>query len=458
MGTKPFSSIILAAGKGTRMNTTLPKVLHPVAGLPMILRVVEAVKKAGPEEVRVVVGTGAALVKQVTENAGVVCFEQKTQLGTADAVRAAKPENLEGNILILNGDHPLITSEDVKGFLEEFTLGGFDLAVVTAKLKKPGSLGRIIRQGGAIRAIVEAKDASSDTLKVNEINTGIYVVKSSVLNAYLPKIKNNNAKKEFYLTDIIAMGLEAGAKVGTLEGKGHVALGVNDQEELSLANRLAYARKIKSLQANGVIVLAKSSTFIEEEVKVGSGTVLYPNVYLRGSTDIGNHCVIEPNCMITDSKIEKEVQVKANCYFEKCHIKTKAIVGPFARLRPGAEIGIDAHIGNFVEIKNTKVGDRAKASHLTYLGDAEIGEDTNIGCGTITCNYAIDKKKYKTKIGKNVFVGSDTQFVAPVEIGDEAVIASGSTITKNVPAGALAVARGKQFVKENYKPKKNTEG
>ena len=432
------------------MNTTLPKVLHPVAGHPMILRVIEAVKKAGPEEIRVVVGTGAALVKRVIESTGVISFEQKTQLGTADAVRAASPETMTGNILILNGDHPLVTAEDVKGFLEEFTLSGFDIAVVTAKLKRPGSLGRIIRQSGSIRAIVEVKDASSETLKINEINTGIYVVRAEVLNTYLPQIKDNNSKKEFYLTDIIAMGLEAGVKVGTLEGKGHVAFGVNDQEELSFANRLAYARKLKSLQAGGVIVLSKANTFVEEEVKVGSGTVLYPNVYLRGKAAIGSHCVIEPNCMVTDSQIDNEVQLKAGSYLEKCVIKTKAIVGPYARLRPGTEIGIEAHIGNFVEIKNTKIGDRAKASHLTYLGDAEIGEDSNIGCGTITCNYAVDRKKYKTKIGKNVFVGSDSQFVAPVEVGDGAVIASGSTITKNVPAGALAVARSKQIVKENY--------
>ncbi len=432
------------------MNTTLPKVLHPVAGLPMILRVVEAVKKAGPEEVRVVVSIGAALVKQVIEPIGVVCFEQRSQLGTADAVRAASPETLTGNILILNGDHPLLTPEDVRVFLEEFNSSGFDIAVVTAKLKRPGSLGRIIRQSGSIRAIVEVKDASSETLRINEVNTGMYVIKSEILNTFLPQIKDNNSKKEFYLTDIIALGIEAGLKVGTLEGKGHVAFGVNDQEELSIANHLAYARKLKSLQAGGVIILSKASTFVDEGVKVGSGTVLYPNVYLRGTTVLGSHCVVEPNCIVTDARIENEVQLRAGSYLEKCLVKTKAVIGPFARLRPGTEIGVEAHIGNFVEIKNTKIGDHAKASHLTYLGDADIGEGTNIGCGTITCNYAVDRKKYKTKIGKNVFVGSDSQFIAPVEVGDNAVIASGSTITKNVPAGALAVARGKQFIKENY--------
>ncbi len=457
MATKTFSAIIMAAGKGTRMNTTLPKVLHPVAGFPMIDCVLSAVKKAGCEEARVVIGNGGALVKQVVDSRGAICFEQKEQLGTADAVKSAKPETLNGEVIILNGDHPLVNDDDIKSFLEEFRGNKWDIAIVTANLKNPGSFGRIIRHHGMLKAIVEAKDASSETLKITEVNTGIYVAKSSALQKYLPKIKNQNAKREFYLTDIISLCQEDGGKVGTISAKGHVSVGVNTQEELSRVNRLAFFKNAKILMERGVVIISPKNTFIETGVEVGAGTIIYPNVYLRGQTKIGKMCVIEPNCFMTDTQLGDQVEVRAGSYFEKSVVKNQAVLGPYARLRPGSEIGVEAHIGNFVEIKNSKIGDRAKASHLSYLGDADIGEETNIGCGTITCNYAVDRKKYKTKIGKGVFVGSDSQFVAPVEIGDEAVIASGSTITKNVPANALAVARGKQYVKENYVKKKTSE-
>lgn len=450
MGAKSFSVIILAAGRGVRMKSSLPKVLHPVAGVPMVLRIAETARAAGAKEVRVVVGFGENLVRQVIEPMGAICFKQQEQRGTADAVRAAQPESLEGPVLILNGDHPLIEVDDIKRVVEDFTNSSGGVTLVTAKLKTPGSYGRIVREKGNLRAIVEAKDASAETLKIKEINTGIYMLDAALLNSMLPKISNANAQKEFYLTDIISLSIDNKVPVSTISLKSHVAAGVNSQEELAAATRRIYLRKAKRLMAEGVMLLDPRSTYIEDSVEIGPSSVVYPGCFIKGKTRIGSFCVVEPHSFLMNVMCEDSVQIKAGSYLEDCVLRTKAIVGPYARLRPETEIGRDARVGNFVEMKKVKFGDGAKAAHLTYLGDAEVGEETNIGCGTITCNYAVDKKKYKTVIGKNVFVGSDTQFIAPINIGDGAVIGSGSTITKDVPSGALAVARGRQIIKENY--------
>lgn len=450
MRSKAFSIIVLAAGRGVRMKSSLPKVLHPVAGVPMILRIAEVGRKAGAKEIRIVVGFGENLVRQVVEPAGAVCFKQVDQKGTADAVKSAQPETLEGPVLILNGDHPLIRVEDIKRIIEDYENGPGGITLVTAKLKVPGSYGRIVRDSGILRAIVEAKDASINALKIKEVNTGIYMLSAELLNRLLPKITNKNVQQEFYLTDIISLAIENKIQVNTLTLKSHVAAGVNSQQELAAATRRIYARKAKELMSEGVMLLDPPSTYIEDSVEIGSSTVVYPGSYLKGRTRIGSFCVIEPHSFLHNVVCEDSVQIKAGSYLEDCILRAKAKVGPYAHLRPGTEIGREAHVGNFVEMKKVKFGDGAKAGHLTYLGDAEVGAGTNIGCGTITCNYAADKKKYKTKIGKNVFVGSDTQFIAPIEIGDDAVIGSGSTITKNVPKGALAVARGRQVMKENY--------
>lgn len=452
MAKKGFSTILLAAGKGTRMKSPLPKVLHPVAGHPMISRIVGEVKKAGAKEIRAVLGFGENLVKQVIEPLGACSFHQKEQMGTADAVRAAQPESLEGTVLILNGDHPLIEADEIRALVSEFDESNYDLCVVTAVVPNPKGFGRIVRQNDTIKAIVEEKDASYDTKQICEINTGVYLIRSEVLNEYLPQIKSENAQGEFYLTDIISLGLKGGSSVGTLRASRKMAFGVNSQEELAKATGYIFRRKARQLMESGVMMVDPKVTYIEDDVEIGEGTVVYPGVLIKGPAQVGRFCVLEPNSVINRCELGDSVQVRAGCYLQEAVIKEKAQLGPYAHIRPGSEVGVDARIGNFVELKKVKFGDRAKASHLTYLGDAEIGEDTNIGCGTITCNYAVDRKKYKTIIGKNAFIGSDTQFIAPVEVGDGAVVASGSTITKNVPAGALAVARGKQIIKENYKP------
>lgn len=449
-----FTSIILAGGQGTRMKSPLPKVLHPVAGQPMIARVIQTCRRAGATEIRVVVGHGQSLVKTVLQPLNVQAYLQEKQLGTANAVLSAQLGSIESDVLIMNGDHPLISDQDLKNFISDFKEQQLDLAVVTVELDSPGDFGRIVRSGNSLVSIVEAKDASADTLKIKEVNTGIYIAKGEVLKKYIPLIKNNNSKQEFYLTDLVDLALKDNLKVQTiLSGNTNVAHGVNNQAELAEATKKVFQNKNAKLMEAGVVFIDPATAYIEESVIIGAGSVIYPNTFIRGKTAIGAFSVIEPNCFISDSIIGDSVHMKAGCYIEQVIIKNKASVGPYARLRPETVIGEEAHVGNFVEMKKVKFGNKSKAGHLTYLGDAQIGEDVNIGCGTITCNYAADKQKYQTIIGDRVFVGSDSQLVAPVTIGNDALIASGTTVTKDVPEGALALARAPQVNKEGYAKK-----
>lgn len=449
-----MTALILAAGQGTRMKSPLPKVLHPVAGKPMIVRTLESCRQAGVENIRVVVGHGQNLVSTVLEPFKVKTFIQENQLGTADAVKAANLDTLSGNILIMNGDHPLIKTQDIKDFFIRFNKLGLDLAVFTVDLLEKNDFGRIVRKTDKLHSIVEVKEASSEILKITEVNTGIYIAKASVLQKLIPLVKNENAKKEFYLTDIISLANDHSLKVDAIKiANTDIAHGVNNQVELAAATEKIYRAYADQLMNSGVILLDPKATYIEDTVIVGAGSVIYPGVFLRGKTAIGAFSVIEPNCFISDSVIEDSVQIKAGSYIEKTIIHSQSSIGPYARLRPDTTIGKGAHVGNFVEMKKVNFGAKSKAGHLTYLGDADIGEDVNIGCGTITCNYAADKKKYKTIIGDRVFVGSDSQFIAPVTIGSDVIIASGTTVTKAVPDGALALSRSPQTNKEGYAKK-----
>ncbi|OFZ30538.1 MAG: UDP-N-acetylglucosamine diphosphorylase/glucosamine-1-phosphate N-acetyltransferase [Bdellovibrionales bacterium RIFCSPHIGHO2_01_FULL_40_29] len=453
-----MTAIILAGGQGTRMKSPLPKVLHPVAGKPMIIRTLEGCQQAGVQNLRLVVGHGQNLVKSVLdpiqEMLQVKIYVQDQQLGTADAVKAADLGSLQGDVLIMNGDHPLIKTADIKNFFASFQKLNLDLAVFTVEVSEKNDFGRIVRANGKLQSIVEVKEASAEVLKIKEINTGIYVVKAEVLQKLIPQVKNENAKKEFYLTDIITLARDKALKVDAiLSENGDIAHGVNSQMELAAATAKVYASNCEKLLNNGVIILDPKTTYIEDTVIVGAGAVLYPGVFLRGKTAIGAFSVVEPNCFISDSVINDGVQIKAGSYIEKTIIHSQASVGPYARLRPDTTIGQGAHVGNFVEMKKVNFGAKSKAGHLTYLGDADIGEDVNIGCGTITCNYAADKKKYKTIIKDRVFVGSDTQLVAPVTVESDSIIASGTTVTKDVPAGALALSRTAQVNKEGYAKK-----
>ncbi len=426
----------------------------------MIQRIVETAQKISSTEVRVVVGHGQGLVTQVVEPMGAKCFVQTEQKGTADAVKSANVQDLDGEVIIMNGDHPLVTPQDLLELLRIFREEKLDLAVATCEVPSPGQLGRVVRQNGKLRAIVEAKDASAETLKINEINTGLYVVKALVLAEYLPQIQCLNKQNEYYLTDMISLAVDDNCHVDGIKMPLHVSSGVNSQQELAFATAQVFQRKREQLMTEGVILIDPPSVFIEETVQVGAGTVIYPNVFVRGKTQIGSFCVLEPNVFINEAMIQNSVQIRGGSYLEQCEVQSHCLIGPYARLRPKSVIGEEAHIGNFVELKNVQFGKKSKANHLAYLGDAEIGTEVNIGCGTITCNYAADKKKYKTKIGDRTFVGSDTQFVAPVEIGNDVVIGSGSTITKPVPDGSLAVSRATQVIREGYteKMRKKLEG
>jgi bifunctional UDP-N-acetylglucosamine pyrophosphorylase/glucosamine-1-phosphate N-acetyltransferase len=435
------------------MNSPLPKVLHPVAGEPMISRVLQAVRACGAEEIRVVVGYGESLLRQLLEPQGVVCCKQKEQKGTADAVKAADPGSLGEHILIMNGDHPLVSGKRLQEAYAAFAESGSALTVLTAELDNPSSFGRIVRHNGRLKAIVEVKDASEETKAIKEVNTGIYFVKRESLEKYLPQIHPNNQQGEYYLTDMISLCIEAGEAVEALKTDPSVAFGVNTQKELALATKALFREKCFQLMEEGVMIIDPESTYIEASVQVGAGSIIYPGVYLKGASRLDAFCVVEPNAFVQDSVIGQSSQVRAGSYLEKAKLGHQVVVGPYARLRPQTEIGDEARVGNFVEMKKVKFGAKSKANHLSYLGDAEVGEGTNIGCGVITCNYAADKKKYFTKIGDQVFVGSDSQLVAPVEVGDRSIIASGSTINKNVPEEALAIGRARQENKVGYAKK-----
>ncbi|MBK9294336.1 MAG: bifunctional UDP-N-acetylglucosamine diphosphorylase/glucosamine-1-phosphate N-acetyltransferase GlmU [Oligoflexia bacterium] len=448
------TAIILSAGLGTRMKSDLPKVLHKVAGRSMVSIVAMQLEEAGVDEIRVVVGYGADLVRQELKDFKKVKFyTQQNQLGTADAVKAADIDSLSGVVLICNGDHPLITAQDYGQALNAAL--ETDLLVTSCNVNNPKEFGRIVRgRDKEFLKIIESKQANPSELKIKEVNTGLYVVKAEVLKKYLPQIKNNNAKKEYYLTDIVELALRGERVVRAKAAKNkRVMFGVNNKLELYQANRALYLRKLRELMLDGVTIIDAKNTYIEKDCEVGAGSVIEPGVMIKGRTKIGKNCHIEAHCQITDSEINDDVKIKWGTIIEKSVVGKKSTLGPYARLRPETVVGEEVHLGNFVELKKATIGNRSKANHLTYLGDCEIGEDTNIGCGTITCNYAVDKKKYKTTIGSDVFVGSDTQFIAPVTVGDGAVIGSGSTITKDVPSAALAVSRAKQFIKEGYRKK-----
>ncbi|MDZ4678135.1 MAG: bifunctional UDP-N-acetylglucosamine diphosphorylase/glucosamine-1-phosphate N-acetyltransferase GlmU [Oligoflexia bacterium] len=449
---KQTTAIVLAAGRGERMKTQKPKVLHAAAGRPLIDHVLNALSSAGVNNIRVVVGYAGDQVRQhLWGKPGIEFFAQTTQLGTADAVKSAQIETLAENVIICCGDTPLVSGEDFSAALHHFSKLNSDVLVVSARVKNPTGLGRIVRDGqGRIKKIVEEKDASAIEKKINEINTGVYVVKGEILKKYLPLITNDNAKKEFYLTDIIKLTLNDKKKVEVLTGPARIGVGVNNQEDLARATRSLYNRKARELMQLGVTIIDPNTTYIDADVTIGAETVIGQGCVISAGTTIGVGCNIEPYCHVRASQIGNRVELRWGTLVDQSEIHESAVVGPYARLRPETIVEHEAHVGNFVELKKTRLGARAKANHLTYLGDAEIGEDTNIGCGTITCNYAVDRKKYKTKIGKNVFVGSDTQFVAPVTVGDGAVIASGSTITEDVPSKALAIARSRQTTKTNY--------
>jgi bifunctional UDP-N-acetylglucosamine pyrophosphorylase / glucosamine-1-phosphate N-acetyltransferase len=463
--------LILAAGEGKRMKSKLPKVLHKVCGRPMLFHVIEALKGSGIEDYVVVIGHEGEAVKKHLGNDVKIAW-QTQQLGTGHAVMCCRDflNGKEGTVIVLAGDVPLINSNTVSNLLAYHAKNKYSATVLTAQVDIPGSFGRIIRNfSGDIEKIIEYKDASELEQKVTEVNSGTYCFDVKLLLAALDKITNKNSQGEYYLTDAIEILKKEGHKVGAyktnycelmeLEHNSFlpqtipsVAMGVNSKLQLHEANDVMKKRINMKHMVNGVTIIDPATVYIDADVTIGSDTIVYPGAIVEGNSTIGEDCIIGPGTRIVNSKIENGVQIETSHIYQS-HVKEGAHIGPFAYLRPDSVIGSNVKIGDFVEIKKSTIGDGTKVSHLTYIGDAEIGENCNFGCGTVVVNYN-GTSKFKTIVGDNSFVGCNTNLISPVEIGENAYIAAGSTITDNVPKGALAVARAKQVNKEGWVEKK----
>lgn len=449
--------IILAAGKGTRMRSEKAKVLHEIGGRPMLSYVLDRAREIGSKKTVVVIGCQADMVKDAFPESGVTFVEQREQLGTGHAVMQTEKaiSRFNGDVLILSGDVPLIMSETLKGLMDAHKKSKAILTVLTAEPEDPYGYGRIIKDSkGNIKEIVEEKDASSaKEKKVKEINTGIYCVASDFLFKALKRIEPKNVQKEYYLTDIVGIAVKDRKKVATYKvSDPREVMGINSRVELAEAECIIRIKTLENLMANGVTVVDPSNTYISRSVKIGRDTVVYPGAIIDGDTYIGTGCSIGHGSIISSAKIGNGVKVKAYCVIEDCEIKDDAIIGPLAHLRPQTVIGKGAHIGNFVEIKKSAIGEGSKANHLTYIGDATIGNGVNIGAGTITCNYD-GFRKYQTVIEDNVFVGSDSQLIAPLRVGKGSLIGAGTTVTEDVPADSLVTSRVRQETKKGLASK-----
>lgn len=441
--------IILAAGKGTRMRSSLPKVLQPLAGHPLLGHVIETAKKLNADNIITIYGHGGDLVQAAFAEQEIKWVEQAEQLGTGHAVQMTLPVlPQDGVSLILSGDVPCINPVTLQKLLDATAETGIGL--VTLTLPDANGYGRIVREQGQIQAIVEHKDASEEQRQIKEINTGIYAVSNAKLHQWLPRLSNDNAQGEYYLTDIVAMALADGMQVASVEPEMAFEVeGVNDRVQLAALERQFQAFQAKQLMQQGVHLIDPSRFDLRGNLTVGTDVRIDINVIIEGDCELGNNVEIGAGCVIKNTKIAAGTKVQPYSIFDSAIVGEDTQIGPFARLRPGAQLANEVHIGNFVEVKNTTIGLGSKANHFTYLGDAEVGAGSNIGAGTITCNYD-GANKFKTIIGDQAFIGSNSSLVAPVRIGNGATVGAGSTITRDVEDNSLAVERSKQFAKENY--------
>ncbi len=442
--------VILAAGQGTRMRSALPKVLHPVAGRSMLAHVIDTARSLSPQSIQVVIGHGADLVRQRLAADDLNFVIQAKQLGTGHAVAQALPHLTAEKVLILYGDVPLIQNATLRGLLEK--VDARRLGLLTVELADPTGYGRILRDvSGQVQAIVEHKDASAEQRAIREGNTGILAVPGARLSDWLGRLSNSNAQGEYYLTDVIAMAVADGLRVETAQaGDEMEVLGANDRIQLAQLERHYQQRAARDLMARGVTLLDPARFDLRGEVSVGRDVLIDVNVILEGRVVIEDGVSIGPNCVIKDSTLRAGAVVKANSHLDGAELGEGADCGPFARLRPGSVLGRKAHVGNFVELKNAVLGEGAKAGHLSYLGDAEVGARSNIGAGTITCNYD-GANKFRTVMGEDVFIGSNSSLVAPLTLGAGATTGAGSTVTADVPGNTLAVGRAKQRNIEGWK-------
>ena len=450
-----FTSVILAAGMGTRMKSKMPKVLHTVCGKPLSKWVIDASKAAGADKVCAVVGHKAETVKEVL---GDVCefALQAEQKGTGHAVMQAIDviKNSKGEVVILNGDTPLITAETINKAIEYHKNNDNQATVITAILDDATGYGRIVRDNdGSVLKIVEQKDASEEEKKINEVNSGMYVFDAQSLVYALDKITPNNAQGEYYLTDTLEILLSAGKKIGGYAISDNDEIrGINDRVQLNEAEKIMQKRINEYHMRNGVTMRNPESVYIEAGVEIGNDTEICQNVTIKSGTKIGSDCVIGSGSMLDRAVIHDGVDVLSSVILES-EVDEGTHVGPFAYIRPNCHVGKEVKVGDFVELKNSNIDDGTKISHLTYIGDSDVGKRVNFGCGTVTCNYD-GKKKYRTTIGDDCFVGCNTNFVSPINVGDGVYIAAGSTITEDIPENSLSIARARQVNKEGWKDKR----
>lgn len=444
-------AVVLAAGKGTRMKSALPKVLHKVLGKSMVSHAVAALEKIGAQKVVAVVGYGGELVQEELSGRAEIAV-QAEQLGTGHAVLMTKDllEGLEGTTIVTYGDGPLLTEQTIEKLFKYHHEVGAATTILTASPEDPTGLGRIIRdEVGNVLRIVEQKDATPEELEVREINTGVCVFDNKVLFEALAKVNNNNAQGEYYLTDLAGIIREMGLKVAAYLNEDYEeTLGVNDLVQLAHVGKVLRKRINEGHMRNGVTFIDPEAAYIEPDVTIEAGATIYPGAMLSGNTSVGAGSTIGANSQLTNAKIGAHTTINASVISDS-EIGDNTTVGPFAHIRMNAAIGSDVRIGNFVEVKKSVFADGAKSAHLSYIGDAELGQNVNMGCGSITVNYD-GKKKHKTIIGDNVMVGCNVNLVAPVTVAANAYLAAGSTINKDVPEDALAIARAKQEIKEGY--------
>ncbi|WP_336983689.1 MULTISPECIES: bifunctional UDP-N-acetylglucosamine diphosphorylase/glucosamine-1-phosphate N-acetyltransferase GlmU [unclassified Cedecea] len=443
MSNSAMSVVILAAGKGTRMYSDLPKVLHTLAGKPMVQHVIDAANKLGAQRVNLVYGHGGDLLKQTLNDGSLNWVLQAEQLGTGHAMQMAAPFFADDeDILMLYGDVPLISVETLRRLREAKPQGGIGL--LTVKLDDPTGYGRIARENGKVVGIVEHKDASEEQRKINEINTGILVANGADLKRWLGKLDNNNAQGEFYITDIIALAHGEGREIAAVHpDRLSEVEGVNNRLQLSRLERVYQTEQADKLLLAGVMLRDPARFDLRGEFTHGRDVEIDTNVIVEGRVTLGNRVKIGTGCVIKNAVIGDDCEISPYTVIEDATLEAACTIGPFARLRPGAELAEGAHVGNFVEMKKARLGKGSKAGHLSYLGDAEIGDNVNIGAGTITCNYD-GANKHKTIIGDDVFVGSDTQLVAPITVASGVTIGAGTTVTRDIAENELVISRVKQ--------------
>ncbi len=450
-----LSVIILAAGQGTRMKSHLPKVLHPLAGRPLLEHVYMAAAQFPKTDVHIVYGHGGERVREVLSHLKAKWVEQARQLGTGHAVMQAIPAVRQTDIvLILYGDVPLITHATLQRLVD--AAGRKDFGLLTVELEDPAGYGRIVRDShGNVQRIVEQKDASEAEQAIHEVNTGMMAVSAKLLQGWVDRLSNKNAQKEYYLTDVIEMAVKDKVRVNTVYPESPFeVMGVNDRAQLAELERYYQYVQARHLMKQGVTLHDPSRFDLRGELEIGQDVSIDVNVVLEGRVRLGNRVSIGPNNVLRNVTIGDDVAILANCLIENATIGDGARVGPFSRIRPDSVLGQDVHVGNFVEVKKSVVAKGSKLNHLSYIGDAEIGSNTNIGAGTITCNYD-GAHKHKTIIGDNVFIGSDCQLVAPVKVGDGATLGAGTTLAKDAPAGKLTISRVRQQVVDDWqRPKK----